>query len=379
MAKKIIMRCSECGKWCKTEKRGFFSRFDKGTVDAIEKLSKKGGVLGDKVGMRRGGRFIGKIIGQRVGTWVGVKEAILGYEYQFECPQCRHKWDTDKDTDDQSERYYKEVIVTDDYLKQLPSQPYTDRKTILVIDRYSANIDIDKQIIVLTKADAEKALQFPTGHPHVNQLYVGHPAEDGFYVPFDDYQLLFVEEQVRELCELAQALGAKRIKVTCLNEKSSDSTENQNITASGSGSRKAFRAEGQYQGKNSQHLIERIRQSVEMQQTYSPTLSPYIPEGLVWYKHEQMTSWQRLVRQRVNGELNEHKERLQTSKSQMLDANELKQIQANLTSLLAEANIGIDIAKEYNFQVQDNAILEIEIDFVPIGQLQGRKPMTNRY
>lgn len=504
MAKAIIMRCPDCGQWCQTEERGVLSRAGERYKNTVEACSTTGYDIGDTLGAEASGALLGGTLSGPITSNVATGET-LGNKYQFECPNCGQKWETDNDADDQSTEYKKEQeiiqyaeagqwekalqmvndclksypqyrahylnmkgnillnkgtiqhddeIVYDDailahavrmytqaiqacknnkaflttiftnrawanlhrdycdyswvrtdsflvarygdpetnavsieeaqemfnvanegFLMEFTLLPYSSRKTVLVVDHYSIDID-NEQIIVLSKADAEETLRFPAGHPLINHLYVGHPIVQDYYVPFEEYQLILVENQVRELCELVQALGAKKITIKCQNDTSSDSTEKPALTVSGSEEQKAYHTEGQYQGKSGQHLIERIRQSVEMQQTYNPTQSPYIPEDLVWY--DQMPSWQRLARQRIKGKLDQHKERLQTSKLQMLDASELKQIRANLAYLLADANINIDIDKEYNFQAQDNAILEIEIDFTPVSQLKdGKTPQAD--
>ena len=119
----------------------------------------------------------------------------------------------------------------------------------------------------------------------------------------------------------------------------------------------------------SHQLLDSIHQSIEMHQTYSPTESPRIPEGLVWY--QQMPSWQHLVKQRMNGGLNSHEEKLQTQKSQVVDGNELKQIKGEVKTLLKNAGIDFDKGENSKFQLQENATLSIRIKFAPLDQLQG--------
>lgn len=258
-------------------------------------------------------------------------------------------------------------MVDNEFAKHFLSLDYAQRKALMVVDKYTELGQ--KQIQVLSKEMANQYLKFPVGHPHSNQLYIAHPLINDYYLPFEDYQLKFVEDQVREYCELAQALGATEITVQCLNDKQSgsqkDVTKNINGTAGG----KKIKLNGEYHEDLSNHLIDSIRQSIEMHQTYSPTQSPYVPNGLVWY--QQMPSWQHLVKQRMNGGLNSHEEKLQTQKSQVVDGNELKQIKGEVKTLLKNAGIDFDKKENSKFQLQENATLSIKIKFAPLEQLQG--------
>mgnify|MGYP002674073935 CR=1 FL=1 len=253
------------------------------------------------------------------------------------------------------------------FAEQFQSLDYAQRKALMVVDEYTELGQ--KQIQVLSKEMANKYLKFPIGHPHSNQLYIAHPLINDYYLPFEDYQLIFIEDQVRELCELAQALGATEITVECLNDKQSDSQKDTKTNINGNVAGKTTKLNAEYHRDFSHHLIDSIRQSIEMHQTYSPTMSPRIPDGLVWY--QQMPSWQHLVKQRMNGGLNSHEEKLQTQKSQVVDGNELKQIKGEVKTLLKNAGIDFDKEENSKFQLQENATLSIRIKFAPLEQLQG--------
>lgn len=55
-------------------------------------------------------------------------------------------------------------------------------------------------------------INFPVGHPQPNTLYIGHPLKPGVYIPFENATEQLFMEKVRELCYLAQCLGAVEIK-----------------------------------------------------------------------------------------------------------------------------------------------------------------------
>ena len=269
-----------------------------------------------------------------------------------------------EDTDTEREQFstYDETFAKE----QFPTLDYVHRKALMVVDEYTELEQ--KQVQVLSKEVAAKYLKFPMGHPHSNQLYIAHPLINNYYVPFEDYQFVFIEDQVREYCELAQALGATEITIECLNEKQDDSQDTGNKHINANAGRKGGGINVDYQGNSSHHLIDSIRHSLEMHQTYQPVEAPYVPENLVWYP--QMPSWRHLATQRLNGRLNSHEEKMQTQKSQVVDGNELKQIKGEVHTLLTSA--GIDSSKELSskYQLQENAVLCIKITFAPIDQLQ---------
>lgn len=251
--------------------------------------------------------------------------------------------------------------------KQFLNLDYSERDALMVVSSYT---DLEQEHIqVLSKSIASKYLQFPLGHPKENQLYIGHPLIKNYYVPFEEYQLIFVEDQVREYCELAQALGATEISIECLTDKQSDSSDVTNVNFQGGGA--VAKASGSIDSTNkeSHHLIDAIRQSIEMRQTYHPTKQAYIPEDLKWY--EQMPGWQRVAKQRLQGGLLSHEEKIQTSKTQVIDSNALKQIKEDVKVLFKSMNIDFEKEEENKYKMQENAVLVIRVKFAPLEQLQG--------
>ena len=76
------------------------------------------------------------------------------------------------------------------------------------------------------RMDLLGALQFPIGHPIADQLYVAHPYISGRYIPFEDYDLTFLEDRLREFCWLAQCLGATEVTIESEKDKSFDNKVN---------------------------------------------------------------------------------------------------------------------------------------------------------
>lgn len=251
-----------------------------------------------------------------------------------------------------------------DYFLELP---YKDRKTLLVVNKFD-NLFQDHFVTLDIYSDLSK-LSFPTGHPKVNEVYVAHPLTTNRYMPIEDYQLELIEDRVREFCELAQGLGATEINIECLNSTSDDSTNSGNRNMSGGASRNGNSIHGSGHNEYSRRLIEEISRSISLHQTFQPHKAPALPDNLVWYNGEP--SWQRLYRQRMEGGLLTHEERIETKKSQVVDNREMKEIKGELETLFANMDIAFDKTEEAKFEQQENAVLAISVKFAPLSQLTG--------
>ncbi len=251
-----------------------------------------------------------------------------------------------------------------DYFLELP---YKDRKTLLVVNKFD-NLFQDHFVTLDIDSDLSK-LSFPTGHPKVNEVYVAHPLTTNRYMPIEDYQLELIEDRVREFCELAQGLGATEINIECLNSTSDDSTNSGNRNMSGGASRNGNSIHGSGHNEYSRRLIEEISRSISLHQTFQPHKAPALPDNLVWYNGEP--SWQRLYRQRMEGGLLTHEERIETKKSQVVDNREMKEIKGELETLFANMNVAFDKTEEAKFEQQENAVLAISVKFAPLSQLTG--------
>lgn len=252
------------------------------------------------------------------------------------------------------------------YTEHFLDIPYKDRKTLLVVNKFD-NLFQDHFVTLDIDSDLSK-LSFPTGHPKVNEVYVAHPLTTNRYMPIEDYQLELIEDRVREFCELAQGLGATEINIECINSTSDDSSNSGNRNLSGGASRmSSIHASGH--NEYSRRLIEEISRSISLHQTFQPHKAPALPNNLLWYNGEP--SWQRLYRQRMEGGLLTHEERIETKKSQVVDNREMKEIKGELETLFANMDIAFDKTEEAKFEQQENAVLAISVKFAPLSQLTG--------
>ena len=259
--------------------------------------------------------------------------------------------------------YVMDNIYRDKFLEY----PYNKRKILYVVRQYT---NLEQEVINVIGIDnMPEGIVFPMGHPIVNQLYIGHPLLPHKYIPFENYQLELIEDKVREFCTIVQALGATEIDIECLNNNSGDYSINGKRNIEGNLGHKVGDASGSYNNEYSKKLIEELNHSIKLHQTFIPSTAPHLPEDLVWYNNEP--SWQRLYKQRMTGSLLTHEERIETRKSQMVENNELSEIKGEIKTLFASAGGAWNKNEEAKYQIQENAVLAINVKFAPMSQFTG--------
>lgn len=254
--------------------------------------------------------------------------------------------------------------INKEYHDTFLDKPYLDRKVIMVVNSFC---DLSQQHFSLLDINSDfSKFSFPVGHPVANELYIAHPFICNKYIPFDRYQLEIVEDKVREFCTLVQALGATEISIECLNSNNTDQTNNGKRAISGN-AQFMYDMNASVQQEYSQHLIEELSKSISLRQTYAPTNAPFMPEGLIWFDSEP--SWQRLYNQRMTGGLLSHEERIESKKSQLLEGRELTDLKGEVESLFSKMNLEFNKTEELKYQIQENAVLAIHVNFAPLNQL----------
>lgn len=258
------------------------------------------------------------------------------------------------------------------YVQHFLEQSYNERKLIVPVKSYS---DLSQKTLSVVDINHLPAIHFPMGHPIANQLYVGHPYIPSNYIPFENYELTFIEDKVREFCQIMQYLGATEINIECINSSSSNKDTNLQQKGSASVNYKLASASGEGERNRTDKFLEDISQSINLHQKFYPKSKPMLPPDLVWYAHEP--SWQRLYNQRMQGALMEHEERIETKKSQVVENSELKRISAEVKWLFVEANGNWEQSMEEKFEAHDNAILAIHVKFAPLESLQSTTSVSS--
>ncbi|WP_299781581.1 hypothetical protein [uncultured Formosa sp.] len=189
--------------------------------------------------------------------------------------------------------------------------PYDHRKLVFVGKHIYATTS--NNIVVLKKRDLPAKVEFPEGHPIVNEVYVCHPIKQNLYLPIKSYSETLFIERVNEFSYLLKGLGALHLDI-------SDSNMSKSVET-----------------KISKKALVSDLNTIEKHQDFSPNKAPYIPTDLVWYHSE--LHWQKLVDQRLHGNIKTHTEHILTSQSDNVSAKELTTINTELKLLLPKAGV----------------------------------------
>ena len=207
-------------------------------------------------------------------------------------------------------------------------------------------------------------INFPVGHPQPNTLYIGHPLKPGVYVPFENATEQLFMEKVRELCYLAQCLGAVEIKFKRIKGLDVSNSESSCLERSGEAGRKFLNVGGSLGVSGSETNTYSSKDGVELVQRYSPIKKPFCPEGMVWYDSDP--TWQTLVKQRLNGNILSYVEHVSSIETTTVSSNQLMSLKGSFEYLFAKASGSYDAKTDKTFSKTEEIEWEIDMQFKPL-------------
>lgn len=254
------------------------------------------------------------------------------------------------------------------YFSNIESHPHAEHKLIYAVPSIADLSTLAQNQMMVTTVNVLRNahLAFDMGHPVAKQLYVAHPYNRKRLIPFENYELEFIEDRVREFCAIAASLGATEISIKAVNTE--DVAEETKADANISAHIDTISASGQagLSGSVSNKLLTQLSRSIGIHQELKPINRPSLPpkDELVWFDHEPR--WQRLVKQRLSGSLLRHSERIDTRSSRVVEGSAMLDLQGEIQSVYADLGMHFtaDIASRY--ETQTNAVLEINVEFHPI-------------
>ena len=246
--------------------------------------------------------------------------------------------------------------------------PYNTRKFIFVLGtekQLPGCYDKDGNIqFVFTLNDLPTSIQFPVGHPQANTLYIGHPFKPATYLPFENATEQLFMERVHELCYLGQCLGANEIRIKRLRGLDTASSEAKQLDVSGELDVKAVNVGGSFGRNTAVQNSYSSKDGMEMVQTYLPTKQPYCPDDLVWLDSE--TSWQALVKQRLNGNILSYSLHLSSSESVSMTSSKVQSVKASFEYLVTKVSGTYDAKTDKTFSKTEETEWEIDMQFKPL-------------
>lgn len=251
------------------------------------------------------------------------------------------------------------------YLEMFTEIPYQDRKVIFVSNNEKKYKTDNFTVLDINELPE---IKFPPHHPVKDELYIGHPYNNTSYVSIQNYDYELLTDRINEYCYLLQCLGAESITIENVNGEESYNSSNieKDLQIDADRLKVGVDFSGHLQKANSDIEISSLR--IAKKQIFNPVKSPYVPQDLIWFPHE--VGWQRLVNQRMQGNLLEYNEVISSKQNQVLNSNELYSLQTDVQAFVAGAKSNVN--QRIQNEIKNNTITEwkVNVKFRPFNEME---------
>ena len=257
------------------------------------------------------------------------------------------------------EKYKKDAYNS--FLSKFAEIDYNDRK-VITISRTEKLFKSDH--ITLLQMNNLPAVNFPITHPKQDHTYVCHPYKTDTYLPIEEYDYELLTDRINEYCYLLQCLGATSISIENTKGESSDANAHNSSQINAEANIKLY--SGKIDETKSQRTRDYVKNMLKIgrEQQFNPIKQPFVPDNLIWFPHE--IGWQRLVRQRLEGNMLKHSEYMSSTDHKILSNSEMSDINGELKILLASLKGGQKQEKETNIESNQEIEWRINVEFKPI-------------
>lgn len=211
-----------------------------------------------------------------------------------------------------------------------------------------------------------KDIVFPLGHPQANTLYMMHPMLHTHYLPCENIKETLFLDKVRDFCYVAQCLGATRVHFKAVKGEVLNTDSTASFDASASVGRKLVNLSGSVSENNKEHYNSVKNNGREWEYTFNPINKPYCPEDSVWLKSD--TSWQQMVKMRLNGNQLSFTERITSSETLNMSSNQQRGVEASFSTLLWKVSGKVEGKSEEIIFKSEESEYEISVTFKPMNE-----------
>lgn len=243
--------------------------------------------------------------------------------------------------------------------------PYKDRMLIMPVSNIRGCAV--EEITAFTLSELPKSIQFPVGHPVLNELYIGHPYSKDIYVPYQEHEFLFLKDKIDELSYLLQCLGAEEIRITSVKGSTYNETASSKSATEASADIKSFAANISASSSAESTKSNNADTEIEQVQRFDPYKKPYVPEGLTWYQFE--TQWQRLAKQRIEGNMLEYHLTLSSKETALISEKGQSRIEASAKYIWAKCNFEHNESSSLHRNQSQETIWKVDVIFRSISEL----------
>lgn len=238
---------------------------------------------------------------------------------------------------------------------------YRDRRLIMPVEDDKIWGCVQPGIWTFRMSNIPGCIKFPVCHPVAGQLYIGHPYRPELYVPLGESSLTFFHDKLDELCYLLQCLGAEEIVLTAISGKGISETSSGSSHADGGLGVKAFSGSGSYDSTDDRRRDSSMRDERTVRKTFDPMRAPFVPDDLVWFPEQPQ--WERLVKQRMQGNMLEYSEIVSTKQTNFVSESETEDVKAKAQFLWAKAEVNVSSASKREFRQSEETEWKVEARF----------------
>lgn len=246
-----------------------------------------------------------------------------------------------------------------------------DRKFCMPIKDNEIGGCLTQNIDVFRQSNIPSCFQFPFGHPYPNQLYIAHPYKTSLYVPFEESEDIFFLDKVQELCYILECLGAESIEILSIKGKTASEIASHASDINANADVKLFSGNAGQSSSGKHANTSESKTSRAYTIRMDPMKKPYLPENLIWYEHQPQ--WRRLVERRLNNNLLEYSESVQSSDSRFTSNTEVNDIKGEASYLWTKVGANVHQYSEAQFKTSSETIWEIKVKFKSVKDLCGDK------
>lgn len=248
--------------------------------------------------------------------------------------------------------------------------PKNSRKLLVVGDDFSECQNTT--FLVLNKNNLPKNIKFPNNEVKSKELYIVHPHLKDTYLSFKSYEEEVALEKFREFFYFVQCLGAKKIRYYIKEGNSTDTSKRNNLNVDGSlslgKSIVKTNIDGSLGKESSENNSSINANKTGIEQTFTPTKTPYLPQDLLYYETEKR--WQDLYKQRTSGNnIKTFVEEISTTDSETYNKIEKMEIKVAFKNFFVDASLNIDTEIEETFHKKETKKWIMEIEFEDIKNL----------
>jgi hypothetical protein len=207
-------------------------------------------------------------------------------------------------------------------------------------------------------------INFPITHPKQDHTYICHPYKTDTYLPIEDYDYELLNDRISEFCYLLQCLGATSISIENVKGENNDASSHKNTQWNAGVNVKVTSVNANGENDANARNYSKSTLKIERNQHLNPTQKPFVPEGLVWFPHQ--VAWQRLVQQRMNGNLLSHSEYMSSSEQKIISNSEMSDINAELNHLFTSIKGGRKTHTENNIENNKEVEWRVNVTFKPM-------------